>query len=166
MKQLFSKQLPKQPLLALLVFVTRLGALPANVSPLGSFGFFGPNILLYCAVIIGFDLLVGGLYQGMVWTYLGFAVYPVLGYLAKNRLRRQLLLLPLASFAFFLLSNFGVFLAWYEHSLQGFLACYALALPFYSRTLLGDLLFGYGFLSLRHYWPLLRGKLAFWAVLR
>lgn len=161
MKKLFSKTLA-----ALLIFISRLGVLPANVSPLGSFGFFSSNILLYFAVIIGFDLLIGGLYQGMFWTYLGFAAYPVLGYLAKNKLRRQLFLLPSASFAFFLLSNFGVFLAWYEHSLQGLLTCYALALPFYSRTLLGDLLFGYGFLYVRQYWPLLRGKLAFWAALR
>ena len=135
-------------LAALLTYLSRFSFLPANISPLGAYGFFGGNVFFYFLSILAFDFLKGGFYQGFLWTYLGFAAYPLFAFLAKKSTKRQLLLLPLASFTFFLLSNFGVFFAWYEHSWQGFLTCYALALPFYSRTLMSDLLFGYGFLLL------------------
>ncbi|AKM81350.1 MAG: hypothetical protein UT13_C0001G0389 [Candidatus Pacebacteria bacterium GW2011_GWF2_38_9] len=136
-------------LVAVLTYVSRFSFLPANVSPLGAFGFFGGNIFFYFLSILAFDFFKGGFYQGFLWTYLGFATYPFFAFLAKKFIKRQLLFLPLASFSFFILSNFGVFFAWYDHSWQGFLTCYALALPFYSRTLLGDLFFGYGFLLLK-----------------
>jgi hypothetical protein len=136
-------------LAACLTYLSRFNFLPANISPLGSYGFFGGNVLFYFLSILAFDFFKGGFYQGFLWTYLGFAAYPFFAFLAKKSLKKQLFFLPLASFTFFLLSNFGVFFAWYEHSWQGFLSCYILALPFYSRTLLGDLCFGYGLLLLR-----------------
>lgn len=136
-------------LVALLTYISRFGFLPANVSPLGAYGFMGANPLFYFLSILAFDFLYGGFYQGFLWTYLGFTLYPVLAFLARNSAKKQLLFLPLASFGFFLLSNFGVFLAWYNFTWQGFLTCYALALPFYTRTLIGDLFFGYGYLLLK-----------------
>lgn len=134
---------------AFLAYVSRFNLLPANISPLGAYGFFGGNVLFYFLSIIAFDWLKGGFYQGFIWTYLGFAAYPLFAFLARKSTKRQVFLLPLASFAFFLLSNFGVFWPWYEHTWQGLLTCYTLALPFYIRTLLSDLGFGYGFLLLK-----------------
>lgn len=133
---------------AAVTYVSRFSFLPANVSPLGAYGFFGGKPLFYFASILAFDFFKGGFYQGFVWTYAGFVAYPLFAWLARKSVKRQLFLLPVASFTFFLLSNFGVFWAWYDHSWQGFLTCYALALPFYTRTLLGDLVFGYGYLML------------------
>lgn len=140
-----------KPLLALGVLASRWGWLPANVSPLGSFGFFGGSIGWYLASIIAFDWLKGGFYQGFLFTYLGFLMYPLLGRLGQGRNRAQLLLLPLASLAFFLLSNLGVWLYWYPRTLTGLMACYLAAVPFYSRTLIGDGLFGYGYWFYRLY---------------
>lgn len=147
------KQLYKQCrswLLAGAIFISRLGFLPSNFSPLGSFGFFG-HPYLYFLSILAFDALSGGFYGNVLWTYLGFAAYPVLGKLAKNDPKKQALLLPLASFLFFLISNFGVWLSWYQQSWSGLLLCYSLALPFYAKTLLGDLVFGYGYLVLQQF---------------
>ncbi len=149
MKQLLTKNLLKKPLTALVVYFSRFGFLPANLTPLGAYGFFGGQPWLYFASIIAFDLFKGGLYLGFLWTYAGFACYPLLAWLARHSKRRQILLLPVASFSFFLLSNFGVFWMFYAHTWSGLLTCYALALPFYTRTLLGDLLFGYGYLAVR-----------------
>jgi len=132
------------------VFVSRLGYLPANISPLGSFGFFGKNKWLFFATIITFDWLVGGFYHGFWVTYLGFAMYPILGKLAQNT-RLKLILLPLASFSFFLISNFGVWWYWYPHTWIGLSSCYLLAVPFYKQTLIGDLVFGYGYLLIKKY---------------
>lgn len=132
------------------VFVSRLGYLPANISPLGSFGFFGKNKWLFFTTIVLFDWLVGGFYPGFWITYLGFAMYPLLGKLAKNT-RLKLILLPLASFLFFLVSNFGVWWYWYPHTLTGLITCYLLAVPFYKQTLIGDLVFGYSYLLIKKY---------------
>lgn len=145
MKQLKPSSHLKQVITAFGVFVSRLNVLPANVSPLGTFGFFG-NPVLFGISIIAFDLFVKGLYPGFLFTYVGFACYAVLGYLAKNKLKRQLVLLPFASFLFFLISNFGVWWYWYDRTAADLLLCYTLALPFYSRTLIGDLFFGYSYL--------------------
>jgi hypothetical protein len=131
------------------VFTSRLGILPANISPLGSFGFFG-NPVLFGLSILAFDFAVKGIYPGFWLTYLGFACYPFLGRLAKGSLPKQLLLLPSASFMFFILSNAGVWWYWYDHTLSGLLACYALAIPFYTRTLLSDIGFGYSYLIVRY----------------
>lgn len=145
-----AKQNFKSITTATAVFISRLGYLPANVSPLGSFGFFGKNKWLFFATIILFDWLVGGFYPGFWVTYLGFAMYPLLGKLAGDT-RLKLILLPLASFSFFLISNFGVWWYWYPHTLSGLTTCYLLAVPFYKKTLIGDLVFGYGYLLFKKY---------------
>lgn len=132
------------------LFISRLGWLPANMSPLGGFGFFSKYPWIYFLSIIVFDKFVGGFYLGFWWTYLGFAAYPVFGYLSRKQPKLQAVFLPLASFSFFLLSNFGSFWYWYPHTFSGLLLCYTLALPFYARTLAGDLFFGYGWLAIVH----------------
>lgn len=136
--------------MALAVFASRLGALPANVSPVGAFGFFG-NPVVYFLSLLAFDFLVGGIYRDMLFTYVGFGMYALLGYLARHDTKKQLLFLPLASFLFFLISNFGTFLYWYPQTWAGLAACYLAAVPFYTRTLLGDVVFGYGYLLFKTY---------------
>ncbi len=134
----------------LFVFISRLGLLPANVNPLGSFGFFG-NPVLFITSIIVFDLFVKGIYEGFWLTYLGFACYPIIGWLTKNSTKKQVIGLPLASFLFFLISNLGVWLYWYDHTWNNLLLCYTLAVPFYARTLFGDIFFGYSYLIYREF---------------
>jgi hypothetical protein len=64
-----------------------------------------------------------------------------------------------ASTAYFLISNFGVWLAWgiYPHTREGIIACYVAALPYYRTaslsTLIGGalLFWGYEFLRRRHH---------------
>jgi len=164
----------KQPLtsftkviFALITFISRLGFLPANLSPVGSLGFFNKSLWPLILVTLGFDLWHGGFYSGFGWTYLGFFGYWLMGQLVrgsqkeksrvgklfakiglKSLAAKQLAFLPLASFLFFAFSNFGVWLGWYPHTLEGFITCYTLAIPFYRNTLLGDLVFGWGWLVL------------------
>ena len=138
----------KQFLVALLVLISRYGMFPANVSSLGSFGFFGQNIFLYFLTIISFDFFKGGFYSGFLFTYLGFASYWIFGKIAKTQ-KLKFFLLPFASFTFFLISNLGVWWYWYPHSISSLITCYTLAIPFYRNTLIGDLVFGYGFLGFK-----------------
>ncbi len=128
------------------VFISRFIGLPANFSALGSFGFFSKNTLFFFAIIISYDLINGGFYNYFYFTYLAFLSYLFFGHLAKDSIKKSLLFLPLASFFFFLISNFGSFLSMYEYSVNGLTKCYINALPFYKNTLLGDLFFGYSYL--------------------
>jgi hypothetical protein len=130
-------------LISVLVFVSRFGYLPPNLTPVGSLGFFGSNFWLYMAVIVGFDVIKGGFYSGFLFTYLGFISYYLFGRHAKTN-RQKLVFLPLASLTFFLVSNFGVWWYWYPRTIDDLMRCYVLAIPFYRNTLLGDVLFGYG----------------------
>ncbi len=146
------KQL-KQAATAGIVVLSRLKDfikwLPANFSPLGSFGFFGQPGWYFLSIIL-FDLFFGGFYANVWVTYLAFAAYPLYGYLAGKKIKKQLIMLPLASLTFFLVSNLGVWWYWYDHSWSGLVTCYALAVPFYSRTLLGDIVFGYSYLAIKY----------------
>lgn len=46
-----------------------------------------------------------------------------------------------ASVAFFLVTNFAVWLMWYETNWTGLISCYVNAIPFFRYTVLGDLFF-------------------------
>ncbi len=141
------KQLKNNLVSALGVLAIRIvKILPANFTPLGSFGFFSSQPIFYFISIILFDYFYGGLYSGQIWVYLAFTIYPILGYLSRGQIKKQLFFIPLASFLFFLISNFGVWLNWYPKNLEALFQCYLLALPFYGRTLMGDLVFAYGYL--------------------
>ncbi len=137
--------------LGIFVFCSRFIKVMPNFSVVGSFGFFQSNFLIFMIQIMVYDLLVSGLYLGFVFTYLGFASYWLLGRLAKNNVKKQMLFLPIASLTFFLLSNFGVWWYWYPRNLIGLMSCYSLALPFYRNTLFGDLFFGGVFILLKKY---------------
>ena len=138
-----------QLLPTIVVFISRFGMLPANFSPLGAYGFWGGNLFFYFSSIVIFDYFKGGFYKGFLFTYIGFFIYFLLGKLAINNFKRQALFLPLSSFLFFLISNFGVWYYWYPHTFDGLLRCYLVAVPFYRNTLLGDLVFGYGVMVMR-----------------
>lgn len=137
--------------LALGVLASRFVALAPNFSPLGSFGFFNGNLVAFFGSIIVFDLVKGGFYPGFWLTYLGFAGYWLLGKVAGSHFKKRLVLLPAASFTFFLLSNLGVWWYYFPHTGEGLLRCYLLALPFYRNTFISDLVFGYGWLFINRY---------------
>lgn len=132
------------------IFFSRFVKIAPNMSLLGSYGFFSSNLLGFFLSFFLYDLLAGGFYKGFLFTYLGFFSYYLLGKMAGNNLKKQFTFLPLASFMFFLISNFGVWLFWYERTFNDLLRCYLLAVPFYKFTLFGDLLFGYGYLMIKN----------------
>jgi len=140
---------PQKILAGLGVLFSRFIKILPNFSLVGSFGFFQSNLVLFFAQIVVFDLFFGGVYTGFYFTYLGFFGYWLLGRLAGNKIKRQVLMLPLASFLFFFISNLGVWWFWYERTLSGLMTCYVLALPFYRNTLLGDLFFGGIFIMIK-----------------
>ena len=92
-------------------------------------------ILFLSDLIIGISLI-------NLFVYLGFISVVLLGSKIKSINFGNILL---ASFLFFLISNFGVWILGYPKNLEGLLLCYTMAIPFFGYSIAGDLFFGYLF---------------------
>jgi hypothetical protein len=98
---------------------------------------------------------------GQAVSLLAFAAMAWIGGLLRKNLTisRFIGTAAAASTAYFLISNFGVWLAWgtYPHTREGLAACYVAAMPYYRTsslsTLIGGavLFWGYEFMRRRHH---------------
>lgn len=155
----------------LLAAASRLIPHPPNVTPLTAVALFGGAyfsdrrlaFLVPLTALFLSDLILG-FYHHMEVVYLSFALIVAIGlWLQKHRTVFPIACAALASSVlFFVLTNFGVwaFDALYPKTLEGLMACYVAAIPFFRNTLLGDLsytvvLFG-GFALLERRIPVLR----------
>jgi hypothetical protein len=90
------------------------------------------------------DPLLGGYSIATPFVYLAFLINVVIGRrlrATENPLRVGAAVLP-CSVVFFLLSDFGTWLGHvYPHTLAGLIQCYVAAIPFFGRTLAGDLFY-------------------------
>lgn len=145
-------------LFVLLAVIVRFMPHPLAFTPVtGSLLFFGargprrqlwiPLVLLAAADV----LLTKVVYAyAFTWdTFVSWVWYAVMLWFG-TKLRehvRPLTVIGVAlagSVSFFLISNFGSWVAWtdmYPRSLAGLMACYAAGLPFFRRAVEGDLLF-------------------------
>jgi hypothetical protein len=129
--------------------VSRLIPHPPNVtavvgvSLLGAYAIRSPwlEALVPLAVMALADIVLGW-HSSAVFTYAGMLA----GVLVGRGLLRQLSVIRLggatflASLAFFLISNLGVYLGgYYGLGLDGLVACYIAAIPFWGLSLIGDL---------------------------
>ena len=171
--------------LATLILVAALSRLlphPPNFSPVEAIALFGGAffasralavlvpLLAMLVADLALGLLHGGLYAGWFgsagfWlVYLCIAASVVLGFGLRGRARagRVLAYCLAGSVLFFVVTNFGAWLAspMYPRSGAGLLQAYVAGIPFFQWTLLGTLayaalLFG-GFALLRARLPVLR----------
>jgi hypothetical protein len=135
--------------LAVLGAVARLLPHPPNFTPVGGASLFAgarlPGWLAYLLPILvmaATDPLVGGYSRSTPYVYASFLISVWIGRRLRStenpiRIGGAALL---CSLQFFFLTNFGVFLRAYPHTLAGFMKCYTMALPFFGRTLAGDLI--------------------------
>ena len=137
--------------LVIIIFglLCRLIPHPPNFSPVTAIALFGglnfndkriafsvPLLILFLSdLIIGISLI-------NLFVYLGFVSVVLLGSKIKSIKFGSILL---ASFLFFLISNFGVWILGYPKNLEGLLLCYTMAIPFFGYSIAGDLFFGYLF---------------------
>ena len=115
----------------LIVFVAALSRLiphPANFTPIIAMGLFS-----------GFYLISLFVYSGLIFIVLiGFTI-PNQEY--KTSFHNILAGSLGSSFIFFIISNLGVFLIGFPNSLEGLIACYTAAIPFFQTSISADLLF-------------------------
>ena len=135
--------------LAILGAVARLLPHPPNFTPVGGASLFAgarlPGWLAYLLPILvmaATDPLLGGYSRSTPYVYASFLISVWIGrrlQATENPVRIGGAAL-LCSLQFFFITNFGVFLRAYPHTWAGFMKCYTLALPFFGRTLAGDLI--------------------------
>jgi len=101
---------------------------------------FKNKILAFAApltVMILSDLILG-FYTISLFVYASFAAVVFLGQWSQ---KMNVLIVLFSSLTFFVISNFGVWLLGYPLTLEGFIACYTAAIPFFRNAILGDLFY-------------------------
>jgi hypothetical protein len=135
--------------LTVLGAVARLIPHPPNFTPVGGASLFaGARLpgwqayLLPIVVMAVTDPLLGGYTRSTPYVYASFLISVWIGrhLRATENVGRIGAAALLGSLQFFLITNFGVFLRAYPHTWAGFSTCYTMALPFFGRTLAGDLI--------------------------
>lgn len=122
---------------------------PWSFTPLGGVSLFaGANLPLRQALLVPMvPLVIGDALIGFYDTRVLLAVYaghlcaPFIGrWLIARRIRFTTVAggVGLNAVVFYLISNFGAFIAFYEHSFAGLIACYIAGLPYLGVSLVGD----------------------------
>lgn len=141
-------------LMVVLCVVFRIVPHPPNFAPAGATAVFAGRtmrpwlamVLVAAAMFLG-DVLLAGVHGYPLvsavtpFVYSGFFIQVGLGHRWRPKKGGSIAAAGVGATAFFILSNFGVWLAGalYPHTLPGVVACYIAALPFYGATLAGDL---------------------------
>ncbi len=147
------KQLLLAAALIVYVVIARLLPHPDNFAPLTAAAIFGGVYLsrgsavgtALAAAIIS-DVLVGFYSPGVmfvVWACYALIALASHQWLKQPKLVRGGLLTVASSTFFFAATNFAVWASsgMYAHSLAGLERCFAMALPFFRNSLLGDLFY-------------------------
>jgi hypothetical protein len=139
------------PLIIILAAVMRLLPHPPNFTPIIAIGLFGGayiknrslGILIPITAMFISDLFLG-FHNIIYWVYGSLFMIVLIGTLLHNKvnLKNCIAASLSGSFLFFFVTNFGVwFTGAYPKSMEGFLACYTLALPFFGNTLAGTMFY-------------------------
>lgn len=130
--------------LTLLLGLSRVIPHPPNFTPILAVGIFVPLLTgkwQHALPLTLGAMFIGDLYWGwhsyMLWTYSSIAIVSMIA------LRYSLLAnCFIASIVFFIITNFGVWTSgYYGFTLEGLIACYIAAIPFFHMTLLGTIVY-------------------------
>ena len=139
-------------LLIILAAFTRLIPHMPNFTAVGALGVFAGvyverKYLAYVMVL--FAMIVSDIFLGfhaisfVVYGAIVFSTFLAGEYGRKNTRLRLAILTLSSSVAFFVITNFGVWLLtdMYPKSITGLSACYIAAIPFFKNQLLGDMFY-------------------------
>lgn len=136
-------------ILTLFAVFSRLIPHPPNFTPLLAIALYSglcfKKKYLFIIPLLSMILsdFVLGYHSSMIWVYLSLLLIFYIGciFYKKYSFKNLILLSLCSSLAFFVLSNFGVWIIGYPKTIEGFVACYILAIPFFYNTLLSTILF-------------------------
>lgn len=155
----FSKKETVLVSFVLVAVLMRLLPHPPNVAPITAVALFAGTffdkkhwaVLMPLLAMVFTDIFLGFSMITPV-VYFSFLAITAVGVVFKKMNVGTILL---SSSVFFVLSNLGVWMLYYPITVEGFVACFTLAIPFFINSLLGDvffsalLLFGYRFATKR-----------------
>jgi hypothetical protein len=111
------------------------------------FAFIIPLLMMFLS-----DLFLG--FSGI--TLFVYAAFILVSYIGVSTKKMTITTILLSSISFFVITNFGVWLMAYPKTINGFLECYTLAVPFFRNSLIGDffyagvLYYGFEFVSKKY----------------
>ena len=138
-------------ILIIIGFMMRLLPHVPNMAPIATIAIFAGTYLpkrvvpwVPLAIMIASDLIIG-LHDVVFYTWGAFILIGFLGMrLKENKTVLNIFgTTVLSALLFFVISNFGVALAWYPHTAQGFINCYVQALPFLRNTMISNIVFAF-----------------------
>ncbi len=120
---------------------------PPNFTSLIALSFYVPAILgvkflpaLICSFFIT-DMFIG-LHNLTFFTWGSVVLIGLLSKFFVSTLSLRICGALFGAILFFILTNFGVWLlGGYEHTIDGFLLCYTLALPFFTQSIISTIIF-------------------------
>ena len=131
----------------IMAVLVRLLPHPPNFTPITALALFGSTTFKNKSIGLSLPLLamiISDLYLGFysisLWVYGSFFLVSMLGTYWKRIGVKNVLT---SSLIFFIITNFGVWLGGYPKTIEGFLLCYTMAIPFFINSILGDLFFSY-----------------------
>ncbi len=151
--------------LILLAAFSRMIPHPYNFAPLGAMSLFGaayfankklafllPILAFFVSDLLVNNILYAGYYNnfviispGYIWTYGAMLLIVLAGiFIFKKITFSRVITGGLAASAiFFIISNLGVWATspTYPANIQGLIACYSAAIPFFHMTVIGDLVY-------------------------
>ena len=138
-----------------LVFLISIGVLflfrflphPPNFTPVIAMALYLPIFLgLWCIPFLLLTFAITDYFIGfhslLIWTWGSLALIGLISKYGRNIFSR-LFASFLGAIIFFVISNFGVWFSGglYDHTLEGLMKCYIMALPFFTNTLLSTIIF-------------------------
>lgn len=138
-------------ILIVMGFMMRLAPHAPNMVPVAAIAIFAGSYLnkkavpwVPLAIMVLSDLIIG-LHGVVFYTWGAFILIGFLGMRLRER-RTPLNIFGTtvsAALIFFVVTNFGVFLAWYPHTWEGFATCYIKAVPFLRNTMISNVIFAF-----------------------
>ena len=136
-------------ILILFGFLMRLVPHMPNFAPIAAIALFAGAYLnkkivpwVPLVIMILTDLIIG-LHGVVFYTWGAFIVIGFIGmYIREKRTPGNIIAATILSAVFFfIVTNFGVWLSWYPHTLAGLADCYIKAVPFFRNTLISNMAF-------------------------
>ncbi len=136
-------------ILVIFGFVSRLIPHVPNLAPIAAIALFSGAYLdkrivpwVPLAIMALTDMIIG-FHSVVPYTWGAFILVGYIGmWLGQKRtVGRVFSAAVLSSLLFFVISNFGVAIMWYPHTIEGFISCYVKAIPFFRTEFLGNIVF-------------------------
>lgn len=135
----------------IILAISRIIPHPPNFTPILAMAVTMPmltsdryiGLLIPLVAMFVSDIFIG-LHNTMIWVYMSFIAVTLTSYVFIKQFKfvNVLTMSLLSSLLFFIVTNFGVWTSgYYGYTLSGLVACYVMAIPFFTNTVLSTLFY-------------------------